>query len=47
MFLAFTAFPGIIRRTSALPVFGVAYVVVGAVLLIYAASLQIGGDSSG
>jgi TRAP-type uncharacterized transport system fused permease subunit len=44
IFLAFTAFPGIIRRTSALTVFGVAYVVAGAVLLVYAASLQIAGD---
>jgi TRAP transporter 4TM/12TM fusion protein len=44
IFLAFTAFPGIIRRTSALTVFGVAYVVVGAVLLVYAVSLQIAGD---
>jgi TRAP transporter 4TM/12TM fusion protein len=44
IFLAFTAFPGIIRRTSALTVFGVAYVVTGAMLLVYAASLQIAGD---
>ncbi|MFW6076539.1 MAG: TRAP transporter permease, partial [Hyphomicrobiales bacterium] len=44
MFLAFTAFPGIIRRASMLPVFGIVYVLVGAVLLFYAASLQIAGD---
>lgn len=44
MFLAYTAFPGIIRRTAVLPIFAGIYVVAAAGFAFYATSLALAGD---
>lgn len=45
LFLAFTAFPGIIRRRHAIPFFAAAFALSGIALLIYAASLGMAGEA--
>jgi TRAP transporter 4TM/12TM fusion protein len=42
LFLAYTAFPGVIRRAATLPIFGVIYVLAGAALLFHAGNLAVG-----
>jgi TRAP transporter 4TM/12TM fusion protein len=44
LFLAFAAFPGIFRRTTAMPFFAAVWAVAGIALVVYAASLLSGGD---
>jgi TRAP transporter 4TM/12TM fusion protein len=45
LFLAFTAFPGIVRRTAALPVFAVIYGVAAVGLALYTVNLLMSGNA--
>lgn len=44
LFLAFTAYPAIVQRTAAVPVFAILYVLTGAAFLIYSGSLLLAGN---
>ncbi|UYQ73142.1 TRAP transporter permease [Pelagibacterium flavum] len=44
LFLAFTAYPGIVKRTGGVPVFAIVFGLAGAGFLLYAASLFAGGS---